>query len=284
MKTLATYDRDGDLLHVFAYQEESFAPDSSDSRRGRLRAPGAGELQIERPELVMEDLESGGELFVKTRVRGSNVAFVYVELLLKDPASERFYGPVVREHVRADRDVEVRGMRHPEWTDPVEIEARVRPALWTLTGAEGSAFCFCEPVGYESPESRLNGLYSPAAGDSSYRSVVTFAETGAMRSILAYRPQGGRTRSQGGRLGPRAVTPKPGDRFTPFVQVLTPAVEEGGAWRAERALGDSVAILAEPFRMTAGALVPGEYLAGLAIQDLDGSFTRAYASPVVLPG
>ncbi|MCA1899348.1 MAG: hypothetical protein LDL50_01440, partial [Chloroflexi bacterium] len=74
---------------------------------------------------------------------------------------------------------------------------------------------------------------------------------------------------------PRPVTPKPGDTFAPFVQLIA---SEDGMWRNETVLSTALTFGERPFRLEKESLIPGEYLVGILAQDLDGGFTRKYAS------
>jgi hypothetical protein len=266
MEVLRTFEHGGVVLEVFAYGAEPFSPARASSRR----APGAGGFEIGRIDLTAE----GDGLVLRARVSGKNIAYIYTDIQLKDPNLDRYYGPVAREYVRAGRNKETRGISRPDWDDPVELAAVIRPGLRLLNDGTGSTFCFSLPEGYGDPEYRLPGLYTFADGAGPLRAVVTFDGAGSMSGVVAHK-------QYGRRLTPRAVTPQPGDRFSPFVQVLAPAA--AGDWEVETALSAPLTFRGEPFRVVTETPIPGDYLVGLVVEDLDGMLTRKYA-PATITG
>lgn len=262
MEALRTFDHQGAVLELFAYDAGAPRP----GRGAVRRAPGAGRVEVG----ALEVSTRGEGLDLTARVVGSNVAYVYIEVLLKDPDVDQYYGPVLREHVRAARHQVVRGVSLPCWEAPIEVAARARAELRLLTDEVDSAFCFSAPQAYGRPERLLAGLYTPAGAAAPLRAALTLDETGTIGSVLAYR-------AQGRWALPRMVIPGPGDTFAPFVQVHTRSSRN-----ADWAVGT---VLSAPLRFGDGrpraisvAPLPGEYLAGLVVQDLDGRSTRAYAA------
>ena len=165
-------------------------------------------------------------------------------------------------------------MRRPYWDDSMDIAVKARAGLRLLTDGVESAFCFSAPEAYDDPDRLLTGLYTPAGRTEPLRAALTLGETGMVKSVLAYKEQGRRAM-------PRAVTPDPGDTFVPFVHVFR--LPEG---RAEWEIGT---VLSAPLTFGGSGLwaidaepLPGDYLAGVVVQDLDGRSTRRYV-PLRLP-
>jgi hypothetical protein len=260
MEALQTFEHNGKVLRLFPYEAESPKP----ARASSLRTPGAGRFEINRIDLARED----GGLTLTAQVGGRNIAYIYTEILHKDPTVDRYYGPVAREHVQANRNKESRGISRPDWDDPVDLAVALRPSLRLLTDGVDWAFCFSIPESYGNPGYRLAGLYTPAGGAAPLRAGFTFDSAGGTKRILAYKEQGGRST-------PRALTPKQGDRFSPFVQVLTPPAE-GGDWEVATALSGPLTFRDERFRVVTETPMAGDYLVGLLVQDLDGRLTRKY--------
>jgi len=323
MRILQTYEHKGLTLLVAAEEAEP----SARAKLSLARAPGARKFGIERIEAVLE----GEEVVLSGRISGKNVAYVYAELLLKDPDAERYYGPVAREHVEAGRTKETRGVARPDWEEYLDLRVRLAPSLRVLGDGVDSAFCFPVPEGYGRPDHRLDGLYvsagvpaegtavddsdaaaaaaSPAAaaashvataraaaaapditavraadtrrdaaaprGGTSFRARLIIDETGQIRQIVA-------RKEQGRRALPHVLTPKPGDRFTPFVQTLTPPTDDG-EWGVETLLSTTLTFRDAPLRVVTYAPIPGDYLAGLLVEDFDGRLTRRYV-PLTIGG
>jgi hypothetical protein len=260
MEMLQTYEHGGAVLQLASYEPEAPRP----VRAVSLRAPGAGNFEV--TELELAEGEEG--LTLTAQVSGRNIAYIYTELLLKDKSLERFYGPVAREHLQADRNSETGGLSRPVWDDPIDVRVRLRRSLRLLSDGVGSAFCFSAPERYGSLDYRLSGLYTPVGGAASLRVVLVFGGDGEIKRISAYE-------GQGRRFAPRALSPKQGDRFAPFVQVLTPPVADGD-WGVATAVSNLLTFGDQPLRVVTGPSVPGHYLAGLLIQDLDGGLVRKY--------
>jgi hypothetical protein len=220
MGLLQTFEHKGAVLQISAYEAGPPKP----KRAWSLRKPGAGRFEIGQIELS----EDRAGFVLTARVSGRNIAYIYTEILLKDKTLDRFYGPVSREHVHADRSKEIRGVSRPDWDNPVDLAVGLDPGLRLLSDGADSAFCFSVPERYDSLDQRLEGLYAPADGAGPFRALLLFDSDGELRRAVARREQGRRSL-------PHALTPGEGDRFTPFVQVLTPPAE-GGEWNAALAL------------------------------------------------
>ncbi len=266
MEVLLTYEHDGHVLQLFAYETDPSQPADVSC----LTAPGEGRAETGPIALTYD----GGAPILTARVAGENVAYLYTELLLKDPHVGRYYGPLAREHILAPGESEVRGVSHPVWDDPVEIAVRLHLSLPLLTDGVGHAFCSLMPTRYDSPDHRLSGLFTPADGAVRLQANLTLDGDGEMRSIVVHK-------EHGDRLLPHPLIPAPGDRFSAFVQVLTPPVE-GRAWQVSKALSDPLTFSDRGLRAVVETAVPGSYLVGLVVQDMDGGLTRTYL-PVHLP-
>lgn len=260
------FEHKGMVLHVNESERESLER-AGPAGSAAVRAPGAGQVEIGRLALSV-DVEG---LELTARVTGKSIAYIYAEVLLEDSGLDRFYGPVAREHVRSVRHTQSRGVTLPDWDDPVGASIRFRPSLRVLTDGLDSAFCFSTPESYDSPDRRLEGLYTPAGGTGPLRAVLRLAADGQVRSILVHR-----TRARGRVSTPRSVAAKEGDGFAPFVEVVTPGVD-GAGWAATTALSTLLKLRDRPLRVLTGSLMPGDYLAGLVVQDLDGGLTRVFA-------
>jgi len=274
MQISRTIELNGRIIRLDSYEPEPTGLLKMGRRRpageAPRRPPGAGRFEIGEIDV---SLDAAG-LTVRTRVSGKNIAYIYAEVLLKDVDLGRYCGPVVREHVQAAHHRETRGVGRPVWGDPVESAATVQPGLRVLTDGVDSSFCFTVPEGYGSLHRRLPCLYRRARSGVPLRAALTFDPAGGLVGAVAYQ-------ERRGRFLPRAFVPGPGDQVSPFVEVLMPAAaekgEEGGEWPAETALSTTLTFGDEPLRVVTEPLGPGDYIAGVVVQDLDGGFTRRYA-------
>jgi hypothetical protein len=246
MDLLQTFESQGTVLPLFSYEPGSAKP----AKRPSQRASGMARFEIGQIDL----------------------SAVSDEMALTARA-DRYFGPLTREHIRAGRDRETGDLLRPDWDDPVDVSARFRPNLRLLTDGVDSAFCCSIPEGYGDPDQRLLGLYTPIHGTGPLRASLTIDRDGDVRRMVAYKDQRGHSM-------PRALTPGSGDRFDPFVQVHTLSAE-GGDWEVATALSTPLTLSDKHLRVVARAPMPGEYLVGLVVKDLDGGLTRRYASHVI---
>jgi hypothetical protein len=237
------------------------------SRARALKAPGAGKFSLEA-SLSRETIAAGDSLALTAHVSGRNMAHLFTEILLRDRQRDQYYGPLARDYVRSPQTRTTGGVTRPVWDSPLDLSLDLRPRLTLLADGTDSTFGFFLPAGYDDSDSHLEGLYTSAAGAASRRARLTVDSDGAAKKMVAFK-EGSRAAS------PSALTLKPGDQFAPFVQVLT---RDDGKWQSKLCLASSLTFRGDPFQRVEESLPPGDYLAGLLIQDLDGNFSREYVA------
>lgn len=252
MTILKTFEHKGRSLKLTAYD----APAKPAKKPSARRAPGAGDFEITQLAFADNTLTA--------QISGKHIAYLFVEILMKDGG--KFYGPVLREYIPADSDKETGGILRPDWGDPISLSIPLRPSLTLLTDGVDSAFAFCIPEGYRVSGCLLDGRLTTS--ESQFQARIVFNGAGGVKEVLAFKQR------QQMRSMPRPVTPKPGDIFAPFVQILR---GEDDDWKTETALSTTLTFGSQPFRLEKESLMPGEYLAGVLVQDLDGGLTRKYA-------
>lgn len=257
MTILKTFEHKGRAFKLTSYD----APTKPAKKLSARRAPGAGDFEISQLAFADDTLTA--------QISGKHIAYLFAEILMKDEG--KFYGPILREYIEAAWDDQTGGVLRPNWSDPISLSIPLRPSLTLLTDGVDSAFAFCIPAGYRLSGCHLDGQFTTAAEGSQSRARIVFDGDGKIKEILAFKQQ--RMKSI-----PRPITPKPGDTFAPFVQVLS---EEDGAWKSETALSTPLTFGDQPFRLEKESPLPGEYLIGILVQDLDGGFTRKYVPIIV---
>ncbi|MEW5941398.1 MAG: hypothetical protein AB1750_17165 [Chloroflexota bacterium] len=263
MDVIQTFETRRGAVQLTAY--ESAAPAKS-SRARSVKAPGAGKFEIESVALSSEKISAGDSLTLEARLAGKGIAYLFTDILLRDPQRDQYYGPIVRDFVLATRARTTGGVTRPQWDSALELSISLRLNLRLLTDRRDATFGFFLPAGYGDPDSYLEGLYTPADGAASRRARLTVGGDGAAKKMVAFK--------EGARLAaPSALTLKPGDQFAPFAQVLT---RKGDDWQTKTCLVSSLTFRGEPFHWEEQPLLPGEYLAGILAQDMDGGLTRKY--------
>lgn len=261
MDILKTFEHNGKILQLAAYEPATLL------RPGKpvsVRSPGAGNFEIGAIQLSKADIAAGEDIMLSAQISGKNIAFIYAELLLHNPAADQAYGPVAREHIPAARNKENGRLARPDWDETIDISFRLRPSLSLLTDGVNFAFGFLSPEDYASTDKRLEGLYN-----ENTRARLTFTATGELKSAIAFKEQRGPAMLH-------ELNFKPGDRFTPFVQIVTSPAGENQNWETKVALSDLLTFGGQAFCIKSEPPIPGEYLVGLLIQDLDGGYTRKY--------
>jgi hypothetical protein len=259
MEIHQTFEHNGKILQITAYQSESSAKPAKASTK---RAPGAGKFEITQIKLSDENT-------LTAQISGKNIAYIYTEILLKDKNLNQFYGPVARQYNQADQNKVTDEISRPDWDEVINLSVTLRPSLTLLSDGVDSAFAFTTPAGYSTADYRLDGLYTPADGSAPRRARITFDSAGETKEVVAFKEQGKRST-------PHELTFKTGDQFAPFIQILTPPAEENGKWEAVTALSNPLTFCDQAFRVVTESPLPAEYLAGILVQDLDGKFTRKY--------
>jgi hypothetical protein len=255
MEIFQTFEHNGRVLQLATYEPAS---SPKPQKATSIRTPGAGKFEIAQINL-------SDDFTLTAHVTGKNISYIFTEILLKDKSADQFYGPVTREYIQADQNKETGGISRPDWDDSISLSVKLRPSLTLLTNGVDSAFAFATPEGYGVSGCRLDGQYTSA--ESQTRARITFNDDGSIKEILTVKEKG--TKST-----PHALTPKTGDTFAPFVQVLT--AEDDGKWQVTSALSTPLTFGEQPFKLQTESPLPGEYLAGIVVQDLDGGLTRKY--------
>jgi hypothetical protein len=264
MEILETYVHKGGELHLSAYKADNGGGAHEGAQQPAVRAPGAGHFEFNNLQVERQ----GEALTLNGRVTGHNLAYLYIEVLLKDAHQDRFYGPVMREYIRAERNEGTSGITRPVWGVSVDFSVRMRPLLRLLTDGANFAFCYALAEGYSSPGYRQGGLYTPAGYTAPLRALLGFSGDGTLKRAIAYADQSGRS-------SPKVLAPAQGDRFAPFAQMFTPVAAEE-EWEITSVIGDTLTLGSWPLRVVTESALPGEYLVGVLAQDLDGGVSRKY--------
>lgn len=232
-------------------------------------APGSGQFEIKMLSLSASKITAGETLTLEAQITGSHISYLYTEILLRDKEVDQYYGPVDQGFVHAERNKETRGVSRPDWEQMIKVTAPLRPAIRLLTDGAHFAFAFLRPEGYDSSDTQLEGLYSASGETTRRRAHLTFDAAGNIKKMLVFTGQGIRAMAH-------ALTLKQGDQFSPFVQILKPPTAESPEWQVNKCISTWLTYGSEDLRMVNEPPLPGEYLAGLLVQDLDGKLTRQY--------
>jgi len=268
MDSMRTFDVNGKALTIASNQQETSIPAASEETP--TAAPGAGKFMINSLQLASDKIAPGASLDLSAQISGENTGFIYSELLFHDPQLGQYYGPLVKEVVLSENSSEVEGVLMPAWNSPITINLSITPTLRILTSGLDAAFAFFEPEGYGKQAYLLEGLYTRAGSDHARRAMLKFDSSGEFINALVFKEGLGHST-------PRALTLKPGDQFSPYVQLVKNTGDENlPIWQLTRGQSNTLTCGETAFRWVSADLLPGDYLLGLLVQDLDGEQTRQY--------
>ena len=174
-----------------------------------------GLIDLSSSELNLSDLNqlalsNGGSLAIALDVLGDNVGYVYQYsgLVINDRVIA-----VTLNYVNADTEQFVDGMVVPSWDDdeiPIDIEWY--PYVYEIHGENQTVIGLLIPEQYGSSEEdtiyHLSGYYQRLNGETKYDAYLRFDGKGEMVDLLTFGPVGS------DRATPYRVNPKAGDTFT----------------------------------------------------------------------
>jgi hypothetical protein len=268
MDILRTFEVNGRILKIVSTEPETAAAPSV--LETRVIAPGTRKFEIGPLKLSAEKIAPGESLSLSAPINGENIAFIYTEILFRDKDLNQYYGPVSQEYVLSRKNEQVQGVIYPVWDTDINLSYTITPTLRVLTDGVVSAFAFTRPVNYGQGGYLLDGIFVREDAIHPRHATLKFDDAGKITSALVFKEKGERSI-------PNALTFKAGDQFTPFVQILTRPSVETPVWQAARGISTALTWRQTPFHCVNETLIMGDYLLGLAVQDLDGELTRQYA-------
>ena len=274
MDILRIFEVNGRTLKIASNETET--PAASSVLETAVIAPGTGKFEISPLKLSSEKIAPGESLSLSAQISGSNIAFIYTEILFHDKDLDLYYGPVAQEYVFSENNQKVQGVKHPIWDTDINLTLDITPTMRVLTDGLDSAFAFMRPVSYGQVGYQLDGLFTRESAGNFHRATLKFNGAGEITDMLVFKKRGGHS-------APHALTIKSGDQFTPFVQILTCPNAENPVWQAVRGISTVLTWQETAFHWVNEIPGAGDYMIGLVVQDLDGEQTRQYA-PFTLGG
>jgi len=278
MDTLCTFKHLDRILEIAVIEEEW--PIAALPALGKETEPTPAAMTPSPIILSAATIAPHDTLTLSAQVGGPDIAFVYLELLLRDPHREQYYGPVCREPIAAPQTKSIGGVRIPDWSAVPTTRVTIKPFLRLLTDGQVWALGFIKPRTPKTPTAgigyTLEAMYRSVRDRRKERAQVSFDASGAAKGVLLFRSLEGRT-------APQPVNPRRYDWFTPLLQCYRPATRSGLV--IEKAVVQSNTLKwSGRLQWQAEPLIPGNYLAGLVAEDLDGQLHRRYAELVIASG
>lgn len=271
MDTLCKLEYRGQTIEIAAVDESW--PIAAMPGPGGEGALGAADVTLGPLTIAAGTVAPGTPLVLSARVGGPAALLVYLEILLRDPAAEQYYGPVYREPLAAPRTKMVGGVAYPDWSEAPVAQVKFPPSQRLLTDGQDWALGYLRPVvprgGATEVVYALEARHRAGWVGKPHRAELEFSGTGQVTQALGFR-------ELGSGAAPRPFNPRRGDRFTPLLRLYRPAGEEGAV--AEKAVVRSNTLKwRQGLRWEAVPLLPGAYLVGFVVEDMDGQLYRRYA-------
>lgn len=221
------------------------------------------EIEFDLLALVATSVAEGKPLALQGAVRGKRIRYIYLDLMLQNKKSGLLVGPVGREFFRAEKELEVGGVKVPDWGQEIKLAQKVEPKIRILRDGKNAALGALQPQIYGLGQAQMHyaasgQLLSKESKDGS-DGMATFASDGQFENLASQRGSG-------------SVQLKKGDQFRPYLQVF-----QG----FEKGLGDvgsavSNGLDAATMFFEELPLQVGQYALGVSVQTWDGDWAHRF--------
>ena len=247
-----------------------------------------------------------------TTITGSNIGFIYRYAGLREigPGGSQVFRTIEMQYLGAENNQEIGGVLIPDWGEgEIPIKFNWKPAITRVGDGTQWEDALVYPVDYNSVANvegaafATNGRYTYLNGNQ-VPSRIFFDGSGKMIAIYGYKE------STGFRGTPYEIVPERGEKFTilkqqfefkssqqPTPPALPPVLTDllgqatvlpfgqlvGQAGTPGYGQGDfilyedgTLTYQGTPFRWQREENIPGDYVVGLVVEDLDGNYLIAY--------
>lgn len=255
---------------------------------------------------------SGQSVDLATTITGNNIGFVYRYAGLKEigPDGSQVFRTIEMQYLGAQDSREIGGVLIPDWGEgEIPIKFNWKPMITRVGDGTRWEDALIYPVNYNSVAKvegaayATNGRYTYLSGKQ-VPSRIFFDGSGKMIAVYGYKE------SEGFRGTPFEIVPERGDKFTILKQhfefengqqptspvlppVLTDLLGQATALPFGQLIGQSgipgygqgdfmlyedgaLVYQGTPFRWQKQENIPGDYVVGLVVEDLDGNYLIAY--------
>jgi hypothetical protein len=230
-------------------------------------SPGLGHHKVDTINIPVSEIRAGDQLTVQAHILGENIAFIYIEMLLKDPQQELYYGPVVRVPVKSLQEGDVDGQVYPVWEDNILVDLSITPGMRMVTDGTNSALAFTQPAGYGLEEDYLDGLLIRKKTDTKMKARLFFSPDGQLSKMMVFK-------NRKGHLIPHTLKLAEGDQFHPQIQVFGKNDRDGVVREIGSCYSTPITYQGIPVKLASETPIPGEYYFCLVIEDLGGRSSR----------
>jgi hypothetical protein len=267
---------------TFHYTGQDFGQ-GAPAREARITPPGSSKVTITKPVVTPDAISiANPKINIKAEIRGDRIAYIYLINLFKYEGRFLF-----REFawVMGDSNLELNGVEYPYWereNGVISIDITTEINDTGVTDGKTNAFAVLEPEVYGTKPDEMifavKGFYIHAntgRKDSARMYFYNSPDNNRMRNIIGYygSEEEGITHAE--------IIPKAGDQFQ-FVDTWW-EFDENGELVDTLYEGNTLTFGDQPFQQgwTQEWLIPGEYLIGIMVEDMDG-FQNYSFTPYVI--
>ncbi len=241
------------------------APDAA-----AVAAPDATPIKVAHVTRSAASVTRKKPVTIGTTITGANIAFIYVFVGRADPKSGTMQ-LLDMDFLLADTTRVVGGVEYPDWSGggaPIDIEYDWDGTLTAIDSGGAQEIALIQPERYgganEDASYTIEGSFITAKGKKPRRAMLRFS---AGELVDAYGFSG-----SDGSGAMRAITPKPGDRFT--VSETSYALDRNAA-APVTTQGATVVFGADKLTWDMIPAPKGAYLVGFIAEDFDGNWYTA---------
>jgi hypothetical protein len=264
MEIARTFEHTGYQLQISAAEIAFDVDPIADST-----APGSGPISVVGLALSSTQLAPGESLTVSAQVNGETIAFIFLELYLRDTELGLCFGPLMHLFIPSPVERTIQGKISPQWDANNDVSLQLTPTLMLLTDGAQAALACLRCTEYSMQDYELDGETTPCGETFTRRARLTFDHAGDLASTLVYK-------KSGRRMLPHEHAFSAGDTFRPHIDIL-PDLANGIPQQNARGYANMLRCQSQPFTLVEAPLIPGEYLLALGVEDLDGEQTRFFA-------
>jgi hypothetical protein len=244
----------------------AFATENAD-----IVGPGSGQIEIS-PIYVSSDVLSMEEpIFFSTEFTGDHIAQVFIWSGLYNQETNEVTVEV-ETYVNADVNKETNGVVYPSWlaqTDDgvLTLASEINAESLVITDGTVAAFGTFTSEEYGSGNCFVIGIHTSAATGEQHPAIMRFnIDSTKLLNMYVLSTEG----------FPIEYEPQPGDQFTLIFKVINRETGE-----TSYVNGDTLTFGEQLFYLDVYPDVPGLYLLGLTIVDLDGNLYEQYVELTV---
>ncbi|MHC1783364.1 MAG: clostripain-related cysteine peptidase [Anaerolineaceae bacterium] len=243
--------------------------------------PGAGEIKITPLTISATEIPLDGKVSLSTEITGSNISYIYYYVSYYNEDDGSFLTADMG-FINAETTKEVGGVYYPDWGDEqvIPIEVDWEPTLYFMSDGDtaNDQFAFFEPETYGADEATttytVRGIYKFVDDGTEMEAVISFGGDANMQNIYGFN-------GEGGSGAPREITPQNGDTFTITDEWLEFNQNPDGEFVDYT--GGTMTFGNNRFVMSPYSAVPGNYILGIIVEDMDGHSNEEFINLTVTP-